>query len=158
MSSGVRNGNHEDEDWAKTNMAAVADSRDWTCDSAEPRLDGDGTLFNYSNIRFKDITDGTSQTFLVGEVIGIGPGTYLGFNWPTWNLLDTHNGVNLAVLRRPTSVWTVAEMSFSSFHPHGCHFVFADGHVQFVNENVSPKTLAAMSTRAAGDVVPGNER
>jgi prepilin-type processing-associated H-X9-DG protein len=63
----------------------------------------------------------------------------------------------VVVVQSP-SVWVVAEMSFSSFHPHGCHFVFADGHVQFVNENIGPKTLAAMTTRAAGDVVPGSDR
>jgi hypothetical protein len=30
--------------------------------------------------------------------------------------------------------------------------------VQFVNENISPKTLAAMTTRAAGDIVAGSDR
>jgi prepilin-type processing-associated H-X9-DG protein/prepilin-type N-terminal cleavage/methylation domain-containing protein len=40
-----------------------------------------------------------------------------------------------------------------SFHSGGGNFLFADGHVQFVRESVPLTTLAALSTRGAGEVV-----
>jgi prepilin-type N-terminal cleavage/methylation domain-containing protein/prepilin-type processing-associated H-X9-DG protein len=42
---------------------------------------------------------------------------------------------------------------FYSFHTQGANFVFADGSVRFLAESTSLKTLAAMATRAAGEVV-----
>jgi prepilin-type N-terminal cleavage/methylation domain-containing protein len=154
MTGNGTNGTHPNEDWALSNMAGVADSVDWTCDGAEPRLDGNGMLFNDSRIKFKHVEDGSSHTLLVGEVIGMGQGTFQGFPWVTWDILHTRNGINTAVLIRPPSPWDLAGMSFSSFHPGGCHFVNADGSVHFINETISPVALAALTTRRGGDVLP----
>jgi prepilin-type N-terminal cleavage/methylation domain-containing protein len=154
MTGSGTNGTHPDEDWALSNMAGVADSVDWTCDGSEPRLDGNGMLFNDSRVKFQHIEDGSSHTLLVGEAIGMGPGTFQGFTWVTWDILHTRNGINTAVLRRPPSPWDLAGMSFSSFHPGGCHFVNADGSVHFINETISPTVLAALTTRRGGEVVP----
>jgi prepilin-type N-terminal cleavage/methylation domain-containing protein/prepilin-type processing-associated H-X9-DG protein len=151
MTNGGTNGTHPDEDCGRTNMAGVADSSDWTCDGATATATGDGTLFNKSHVRFKDIVDGTSKTLLVGEVIGIGPQTYQGFSWVTWDVLHTDNGINTAVYQRPANVWIVEEMSFSSFHPGGCYFAFADGSVHFITESVSQSVLEALTTRALGE-------
>ena len=40
-----------------------------------------------------------------------------------------------------------------SFHPTGANICFADGSVKFVNESISIQTLAALVTRAGGEVV-----
>jgi prepilin-type N-terminal cleavage/methylation domain-containing protein/prepilin-type processing-associated H-X9-DG protein len=40
-----------------------------------------------------------------------------------------------------------------SFHTGGMNALFADGHVQFVRESIPLATFAALSTRAAGEVV-----
>jgi prepilin-type processing-associated H-X9-DG protein len=40
-----------------------------------------------------------------------------------------------------------------SFHPGGANAVFADGHVQFLPASMSIQTLAALVTRAGGEVV-----
>jgi prepilin-type processing-associated H-X9-DG protein len=40
-----------------------------------------------------------------------------------------------------------------SFHSGGCSVLFADGHVEFVSESVSLELFAALSTRAAGELV-----
>jgi prepilin-type N-terminal cleavage/methylation domain-containing protein/prepilin-type processing-associated H-X9-DG protein len=40
-----------------------------------------------------------------------------------------------------------------SFHTNGGNFLFADGHVQFINQSVPLPTFAALLTRAAGEVV-----
>lgn len=42
-----------------------------------------------------------------------------------------------------------------SFHAGGGNFLFGDGHIQFIRESVSIQTLAALCTRAAGEV-PGD--
>lgn len=40
-----------------------------------------------------------------------------------------------------------------SFHTSGANFLFADGHVQFLNQNISLDVMAALCTRAAGEIV-----
>ena len=157
MTNAGQNGDGPNEDCAKTNMAGVADSVDWTCDvNGYPTWKGDGVLFNASRIRFTDVVDGTNQTLLVGEVIGIGPQTYQGFPWVTWDILHTANGINTAVRNRPSTVWDVTKMSFSSFHPGGCYFANCDGSVRFVNDTISQIVLKALTTRSGGEVTPGN--
>ena len=44
-----------------------------------------------------------------------------------------------------------------SFHPGGANVVFADGSVRFLNESIPIKVLAALVTRAGGEVVSGCE-
>jgi prepilin-type processing-associated H-X9-DG protein/prepilin-type N-terminal cleavage/methylation domain-containing protein len=44
-----------------------------------------------------------------------------------------------------------------SFHPGGANFLFADGHVQFIRESVSVQVVAALATRAGGEVVRTDE-
>jgi prepilin-type N-terminal cleavage/methylation domain-containing protein/prepilin-type processing-associated H-X9-DG protein len=43
---------------------------------------------------------------------------------------------------------------FYGFHMNGCNAVFADGHVQLLNQSLSLCTLAALVTRAGGEI-PG---
>jgi prepilin-type processing-associated H-X9-DG protein len=38
--------------------------------------------------------------------------------------------------------------SFGSLHPGGCHFVFCDGGVRFVYDNVDPGVMNSLATRA----------
>jgi prepilin-type processing-associated H-X9-DG protein len=45
------------------------------------------------------------------------------------------------------------ELSFGSRHTQGVNMGFADGHVQFVNENVSASIWSAIGTRNGGEVV-----
>jgi prepilin-type N-terminal cleavage/methylation domain-containing protein/prepilin-type processing-associated H-X9-DG protein len=53
-----------------------------------------------------------------------------------------------------------ASMSnFRSDHPLGCLFLFCDGHVQFLNENIDMGTYAGLSTICGGEkvVIPADE-
>jgi prepilin-type N-terminal cleavage/methylation domain-containing protein/prepilin-type processing-associated H-X9-DG protein len=43
--------------------------------------------------------------------------------------------------------------SFSSQHIGGVQFVYADGHVEFVNENINAAIYRNLSTRAGGDAI-----
>jgi prepilin-type processing-associated H-X9-DG protein len=41
-----------------------------------------------------------------------------------------------------------------SFHTGGANAVFADGHVQFLNQSISPVVIASLVSRAGGEVIP----
>ncbi|MBN2296191.1 MAG: DUF1559 domain-containing protein [Pirellulales bacterium] len=45
------------------------------------------------------------------------------------------------------------EIPFGSNHPGGAPFVFADGHVDFLNDTIDMDTYQALSTIADGEVV-----
>jgi prepilin-type processing-associated H-X9-DG protein len=44
-----------------------------------------------------------------------------------------------------------------SFHSGGCNFLFADGSVHFLSAGMSIRVLAALATRAGGEVVAGED-
>ena len=105
---------------------------------------GTGVLYDQSNVRIRDITDGTSQTFMVAEIdydqvdpyfqdlmrFGKCPGRKctLGKMWAGENRVTTAYGVNSAMDYR--------EAGTHSNHPAGSNFNFADGHVTFLSENI----------------------
>lgn len=111
------------------------------------------------------ITDGTSQTLAVAEVAGGGPASHRAHYWVTFNLNSSHNGIN-GPLTLPggwsnpsdPSAWGhIDNGSFSSYHPSGgAHFVFADGSVHFLSENIDQTVLAALATRNLGETIAGN--
>jgi len=45
--------------------------------------------------------------------------------------------------------------SFRSTHPGGCNFLFADGSVKFLNENVALPTYKALGSRNGGEPIGG---
>jgi prepilin-type processing-associated H-X9-DG protein len=154
------NSKNDAEDLAVTNMAGVADSISWHCFSAEtegghewPKNDADGMLYHRSVVGPKHVTDGTSHTLLVGEVVSGLEGTYSGYFWSSWNVLHTRNGIN--TMKPDNFTWLGEAGSFGSYHRGGCHFAFADGSSHFVSEIVHPAVLAALTTRAGEDIIEG---
>jgi prepilin-type N-terminal cleavage/methylation domain-containing protein/prepilin-type processing-associated H-X9-DG protein len=124
-----------------------------------------------SQVRMGDIRDGTSNTIMVIECAGR-PQTYRmgrpmaqandqGLGWVDSEgpfSLDGSNadgslegctpahGCQYAMNRRNDN-------EPYSFHTGGIHALFADGHVQFLAEQLDLLTMAALCTRAAGEVV-----
>jgi len=119
------------------------------------------------------ITDGTSNTLLIVEMSGRpwwylpnkqrstgttnNPRTY-GFGF--WAHNNAHNISTFTA--DGTAAGTVCAVNCSnqfgvySFHPGGANAAFADGSVRMLPSTISPKTLAALVTRAGSEVVPGD--
>ena len=43
--------------------------------------------------------------------------------------------------------------SFRSTHPNGCNFLFCDGSVKFLNQNIDMATYKALGSRAGGEAL-----
>jgi prepilin-type N-terminal cleavage/methylation domain-containing protein/prepilin-type processing-associated H-X9-DG protein len=140
-----------------------------------PSLD-DGVFYPLSTTRMRDLTDGSSNTLAAGEIVmelggwargsmasgggggggGGGMSGNLGFSravvrWWRCNDSCATPGINPA----PSTCNGSCEQrtQFSSVHPGGAQFGFADGHAAFLSENINPNVLRALTTRAGGEVV-----
>jgi prepilin-type processing-associated H-X9-DG protein len=135
---------------------------------------GNGVFYRNSKIRFTDITDGTSNTSIVGdrawaETMGIWAGAPNGVvtragptnAWP--NATGPAQALTL-VHNNWINITTDADGGlddFSSKHPGGANLLFADGSVRFLGSITAdgPVRYAfwAMGTRAGGEVPQGVE-
>ena len=141
----------------------------------EGALQGAG-LLGSGICRFSDITDGSSNTLLIGERTGgasiyqkmlavSGPsngnpafgaangggwGDILnGDNWFEGALYDgTPGGGPCAI-----NCTNMRGEGFHCFHTGGCHFVLGDGSVRFISASLSPYTMASLITRRKGEVL-----
>ena len=128
--------------------------------------------------RFKDITDGTSNTLLFGERFHDDPifnqrlhdtGQFSRYpigSWGAWGWTGGGNGTtHLFACSRvavnyttPVTASGYADVNrrmsaFGSGHPGGANFALADGSAAFLQEGVDLITLQQMSTRAGGEIV-----
>jgi prepilin-type N-terminal cleavage/methylation domain-containing protein/prepilin-type processing-associated H-X9-DG protein len=128
------------------------------------------------------VTDGLSNTFLLGERTG-GQKVYVGrreiepvypsnpepiyplrlSNGGGWG--DFLNGDHILEGGQPSSVTyppiagsqgincnNLRNSSFHSFHPGGCHFLYGDGAVRFLAENTEAQVLAAQISSRNAEV------
>jgi prepilin-type N-terminal cleavage/methylation domain-containing protein len=95
-----------------------------------------------SGLSLKDITDGTSKTFLFGEVrLGQFPTDWAGVFWIGASSVPGNGGNLLDVGRQayyrlnPTTLseW---QQAFSSAHPGGAFFALCDGSVRFIDDTI----------------------
>jgi prepilin-type N-terminal cleavage/methylation domain-containing protein/prepilin-type processing-associated H-X9-DG protein len=125
-----------------------------------------GIFFYLSKIKLTGITDGTSNTILVGETLpDVTPGTgalesAAGARADHWYFGgdDIDDGYDFSEHLGSTGVPinSLLEVAYGSRHPSGANFVFADGSVRFIGTSVSPATFTALGTRASNDV-PGSD-
>lgn len=106
--------------------------------SASPN---NGALYNMSRVNIRDMTDGSSNSFIVGERDErCGAGSWIGARNPQGG--GTHGADYLfgrisVPLNFPDNTGSdKCTDGFSSKHPGGGQFAFGDGSVRFISENV----------------------
>jgi prepilin-type processing-associated H-X9-DG protein len=57
----------------------------------------------------------------------------------------------------PCAINCINQGEVYSFHPGGANVVFADGSVRFLKAGINIRVLAALITRAGGEVVSAND-
>jgi prepilin-type N-terminal cleavage/methylation domain-containing protein/prepilin-type processing-associated H-X9-DG protein len=131
----------------------------------EPGIDGDGIFFRNSFIGIRDITDGASTTMQVGERsqrwceaawVGAVTGAQLfpPAGSPAVPFVENAAGMILGhTFEGPPNSPGLECNDFSSQHAGGAHFVFADGHVQFISTSTNKLLFRALSTRAGGETI-----
>jgi prepilin-type N-terminal cleavage/methylation domain-containing protein/prepilin-type processing-associated H-X9-DG protein len=110
-------------------------------------------------VRYVDITDGLSNTFLVGEYsTQTGPESkaFWAVSWAYYALGSC--GPYAAVRGLPDYEACVAELSpvycrraFASPHVGGMNFVMCDGHVQFIATTIDADVYMNLATIAGGE-------
>ena len=112
-----------------------------------------GILWQYAS-RMADITDGTSNTLLLGEISWSQMTKYRA--WIRGKFSD-NRGVLYVLskyLRFPInskneSIWN--GIAFGSFHPGGCQFVKADGSASFLSETMDFGVYQALGSKDGGE-------
>ena len=130
-----------------------------------------GILYLNSKVTFGDITDGTSNTFIVGERDGY---TFPPDQWDivkqraaaTWcgavysqglhQCLGATNEEPEFTINSVINTGFARQKPFASLHPGGANFGRADGSIGFVSETISGKIYQEMGTKAGGEVLNDN--
>lgn len=115
--------------------------------------------------RIRDCIDGTSNTFLMGEMLPIynSFGHYfltaltVGSTNPPPNYLTSTLKATCPKAftgrSNPASPCLYASMGFQSMHAGGVHMLLADGTVRFIGENISYTTWTFLGDRADGQIL-----
>jgi prepilin-type N-terminal cleavage/methylation domain-containing protein/prepilin-type processing-associated H-X9-DG protein len=133
---------------------------------------GDGVFYRNSRTRLTDITDGTSQTNIIGDrawnqTMGIWAGAPSGAvaragvrnAWP----FATGSAQALVLVHNNwINITTDADGGlddFSSNHQSGVNLLFADGSVHFLRsitvDGIERRSFWALGTRAGGEIIQG---
>lgn len=132
----------------------------------------DGMFYGCSNIKMRDIIDGTSNTIMIGESRTSEYSKdgqqmdYWAFGSPQtggWVLnglggTEYSEGLGSCVVKPNANLdltvnGVLMEMAFGSYHVGGAQYTLADGSVRFISENIDLGVYRALGTRAGGEVV-----
>ena len=155
-----------------TNYTACAGSTSFNPPSG---VDGgtklNGIFYVFSKTRLTDITDGTSNTLLLSELILSPDVTTHDTRGRLYNpakqgsvLFSTLYGPNTTVADRLqwcqtipvapcTGTWMEINISARSYHPGGVNVSFADGSNRFIMNSINIQTWNALGTRAGGEAI-----
>ncbi len=112
-----------------------------------------------SRTSIRDVTDGTSNTVAMAEVLY---DVSSGSGGPAWGYRSwVHNGINIAA---PVNAWTVNATTppgrilstwgrAGSYHTGGLHILMADGAVRFLSENTAQAVRSALATVSNNETI-----
>ena len=137
---------------------------------ASSPLKGNGAFYQNSRVCFRDMTDGTSNTLVVGErAAKTVPTTPAGSNpeayYSTWvgnvrggGATDNYGPARCvgAALTAPNSEDEIPydfQQGFASPHPGGAQFLIGDGAVRLVNDDVDRLIYRQICTINGGEPV-----
>ena len=114
---------------------------------------GNGIFYHNSKVQMRDITDGTTNTFIIGERR---TDTALGWfsTWP--GMVAEGEEAFQRILGSADHVPNdpVSHLDdFSSNHTGGAQFVLGDGSVRFISENVDHALYQSLRTIQGGEIV-----
>jgi len=115
------------------------------------------------------VTDGTSNTILVGEVLpiadannafwtstGSASGTTIPLGWDTNSFPGADPSCNCKWQAATAPLgcrYSAAAKGFVSRHPGGANLLFADGSVHFLKKSINLVTYCALGSRNGGEVI-----
>ncbi|TWU22552.1 hypothetical protein Pla52o_36110 [Novipirellula galeiformis] len=146
--------------FAKANYVGVYTSVTYNTAGAKTS-DKLATFYNDSEIRFRDIIDGTSNTVVMVERAGISPwnaSLWIGWHDLTGSINNSYQfglRVRMNRLSNDTDYPINGRGSYaaSSLHPGGAQFLRGDGSVVFLPETISLPTYSALGTINEGEVI-----
>jgi Protein of unknown function (DUF1559) len=114
---------------------------------------GDG-LFYRRRLRLEHISDGTSNTLMIGEDV---PALDEWCSWPYANNAYGTCAIPPNVKRPDGSFYPAGDWqntwSFRSRHPGGVQFACADGSVHFISDNIALPVYRGLATIRGGEAV-----
>lgn len=114
---------------------------------------GDGIFYHNSSVKIRDITDGTTNTFMVGE-----RKTDINLGWfTTWPGMvaegeEAFQRVLGSADHTPNSPASHFD-DLSSAHVGGAQFCLGDGSVRFVSENIDGGIYQGLATIGGGEII-----
>ncbi len=127
-------------------------------------IDNNGVLYLNSRVGYRDLRDGASQTLFVGETLGseFPRGWASGSNATLRNAgappntsapVLPANGNSPALPPTDADAANLIVGGFGSRHTGGAQFVFGDGSVQFLSQNISVQIFKSLAHRADGSLL-----
>jgi prepilin-type processing-associated H-X9-DG protein len=133
------------------------------------RLRGMFDYLTLQTVNLSSVSDGTSNTLMVGEVIpsrdadsnfwqcqGATAGTTVPLGWNS-NTFPASDPACFAQFQAPGAPvgcrFSAAAKGFVSMHPGGANFLFSDGSVKFLKDSITLVTYCALGSRNGGEVV-----
>jgi len=147
--------------YAKSNYVGTYTAAQYNT-SGTKTADKNAMFYENSDRKFRDITDGTSNTLLAVERGTVS--NYVGSLWIGWHNLspggstgDNYFMLHVRINRLSNDTQypingTIGHAASSS-HPGGAQFVLGDDSARFISETIDVQTYAALGTIDGGEVV-----
>lgn len=114
------------------------------------------TTYIRGGVQLREVSDGTSNTFLIGEASPVDGNSAAWSSDGDWAITAIElnwdaDGSGACTNSGARECWTQYR-GFRSDHPGGAHFATTDGAVSFILDDIDPLTYRALSTRSQGEV------